>query len=1033
MSERLRVRRYGRALLGVATLVALAGLFVAATPVTAAQSTKTYIVQMIQEPAVAYGGGIQGLEATKPAKGAKIDPDSAKVSEYVDYLKGEHNRALAKVGGGQKVYDYGISYNGFAAKLTENQAAVLAKQADVLAVSEDELVHVDTATTPSFLGLDAEGGLWEQLGGPTGDRKSAGAGENIVIGIVDSGIWAESGSFSDRDSSGKLVYAPLNTSKWHGKKCGEGEAWDTDLCNKKLVGARHFNASWGGDAAVEAERPWEFQSPRDYNGHGTHTASTSGGNYAVPTTGRASLFGTINGIAPRARIAAYKALWSTEDGSTASGFTGDLVAAIDQAVADGVDVINYSISGSQTDFANPVMISFLFAADAGVFVSASAGNSGPATSTVAHPGPWVTTVAAGTHNRSGVGSVTLGNGETYEGASLTPGVGPVPIVNASASGLPGADPNLLRQCFSAGAADGAPQLDPAKVAGKIVVCERGGAPPANARVDKSAAVDEAGGVGVVIWNVSASSLNADLHQIPTVHVDHVAGPQIRDYAATSGATATIAEAEVTTDAPAPFTAAFSSRGPLRAGGGDLLKPDVIAPGVDVLAAVAPPGNGGQDFNIYSGTSMSAPHVAGLAALMKHKHPTWSPMAIKSALMTSAGDVLDGANTNQLVIFRQGAGHVRPNSAVNPGLVFDSGFNDWVAMLCGSTNAVSPSFCASLEAQGYSFDVSDMNVASVAIGDLAGVQTVTRRVTNVGGNIATYTPSVSGLSGITVTFDPAALLIGPGETTTLRMTFRRTSAALNAYTGGQITFSDGVGGHTVRIPAVIRPVAIAAPAVETIDAGADDGSDTWTVTSGYDGTLAANAYGAAADAITADEVVDQDPDQNVETDPFTSGVKVYDFTIAAGTQYWAGGTMESTTEAGSDLDVYLFRDINGDGNFTFASPNELVALSADGDSEEIVERIHPATGNYRLVVHGWGTPDGASTYDLHTWTVDGPADGGSLSAFAGSGDPASVTTGDSVDITAEWAGLTAAGTQYRGIVDYHNGSAVIGQTVVIINR
>ena len=196
----------------------------------------------------------------------------------------------------------------------------------------------------------------------------------MIIGIVDSGIWPESKSFTDRDASGKLVFQQVPG--WHGK-CTPGEQFNASMCNQKLIGGQHFDASWGGDAGVEAERPWEFQSVRDYSGHGSHTASTAGGNFGVATTGPASVFGSVSGMAPRARIAAYKALWSTQDGATASGFTGDLVAAIDQAVADGVDVINYSISGSRTNFADPVQISFLFAADAGVFVSASAGNSGP--------------------------------------------------------------------------------------------------------------------------------------------------------------------------------------------------------------------------------------------------------------------------------------------------------------------------------------------------------------------------------------------------------------------------------------------------------------------------------------------------------------------------------------------------------------------------------------------------------------------------------------------------------------------------------
>ena len=214
------------------------------------------------------------------------------------------------------------------------------------------------------------------------------------------------------------------------------------------------------------------------------------------------MFGPVSGIAPRARIAAYKALWSTQDGSPASGFTSDLVAAIDQAVADGVDVINYSISGTPTNFPDPVEIAFFIAADAGVFVAASAGNERPDDGTVAHPSPWITTVAAGTHNRNGDGSVTLGNGVTYTGAvARRRAVGPAPLIDSTAAGLPGANPTRCALCFAAADNGGTPVLDPAKVPGKIVVCDRG----VNARVNKSLAVQQAGGVGMILVNIAPDS------------------------------------------------------------------------------------------------------------------------------------------------------------------------------------------------------------------------------------------------------------------------------------------------------------------------------------------------------------------------------------------------------------------------------------------------------------------------------------------------------------------------------------------------
>jgi len=490
---------------------------------------------MALDPVVSYSGGTAGLTATKPAKGEKIDPTSPAVVKYAGYLKAQHDSALTRIGGGTKIYDYVYTYDGFAASLSQAQADELEKSADVVAVTKDELQTADTSSTPAFLGLTDENGLWNQLGGATGSKNAPGAGEGIFIGDVDSGIWPESKSFSARDANGKLIYQQM--SGFHGK-CESTEivtdgSWDANLCSTKLVAARHYNSGWGGDDGINEDRPWEFTSPRDYNGHGTHTASTAGGNYATPTTGPAAGLGPVSGMAPRARIAAYKALWSTEDASTASGFTSDLVAAIDQAVADGVDVINYSVAGSSTDFLYPTEVAFLFAADAGIFVSVSAGNSGPDPATVAHAGPWLTTGAAGTHNRNGTGSVTLGDGATYNGASVAAPVGPAPLIDAEAAGLAGANATRVRLCYSAGDNGGIAVLDPAKIAGKIVVCDRG----TTARTNKSLAVKEAGGVGMILVNVSQNSINADFHFVPSVHLQWTDRAAVKAYAATAGATA----------------------------------------------------------------------------------------------------------------------------------------------------------------------------------------------------------------------------------------------------------------------------------------------------------------------------------------------------------------------------------------------------------------------------------------------------------------------------------------------------------------
>jgi subtilisin family serine protease len=996
-------RRFLTALAGSALLVA------ALLPVAASAATPKvqngpphftraglYIVQLRELPAIAYDGKTAGYAATKPAKGQKYDPLSAAAVSYTGHLISRHDTKLQSVGG-TKVYDYTVTYNGFAAQLSATQANRLLKDKDVEAITPNVIRTVDTSSTPAFLGLSDPGGLWSQLGGV------GKAGEDIIIGDVDSGIWPESLSFADRvDANGnpssspmaKRVYQALPGSNF---KCQVGEAWVGTTCNQKLIGARYYNAVFGGNAGINATRPWEFNSARDYNGHGTHTASTAGGNFGTKTTGPAAAFGSISGMAPRARIAAYKALWSTQDASTASGGNVDLMAAIDQAASDGVDVINYSISGTLTDFLDPVEVSFYFAAAAGIFVSESAGNSGPTTSTVAHPSPWTTTVAAGTHNRSIDGSVTLGNGATYHGASIATAVPSKPVILSTAAAASGADATEARLCFSSGSTTHLPTLDPAKVAGKIVVCDRG----VNARVDKSLAVKNAGGLGMILVNTSPNSLNADFHSVPTVHLSDTDGALVKAYVTgTATPTATINAAAFSYTTPAPFTAVFSSRGPLIAGGGDLLKPDVIAPGQDILASVAPPGNAGLSFNLYSGTSMSAPHVTGVAALLKDLHPSWSPMEIKSALMTSAGDVLDGPSTDPVTIFKQGAGHIAPNGAAHPGLVYNSGFDDWrgflrgqgLCTLCGGTTPA------------VAIDASNLNVASVAIGDMAGTQTVTRAVTNVESTAATYTAAIDGLAGINAVVSPSSLTINPGETKTFTVAFTTTSAALNAYVGGQLTWTGG--GHTVRIPIVIKPVALAAPK----QVSGTGGPISYNVKFGYTGPFTATARGlVAAQTFTGSITTDPDGVFHPVVGPDTFK---FDVVIPAGTTYARFALFGNATTA-SDLDLYVY---NGATQ---------VGASAGGTADEVVNFLNPAAGTYTMWVHGFDTAN-PSPFTAFAWVLDS-TDAGNMTV----GAPAGATLGSTGAINLAFSGLTA-GTRYLGSVAYAGIAGLPDPTIVRVD-
>jgi len=667
------------------------------------------------------------------------------------------------------------------------------------------------------------------------------------------------------------------------------------------------------------------------------------------------------------------------------------VAAIDQAVKDGVDVINFSISGAVTTSVDPVEIAFLYAADAGVFVATSAGNRGPGESTVAHPSPWLTTVAATTHtvNES---TLVLGNGERYVGASVTGGIGATPMVLAEASVLAGQDPEEAALCFPG-------TLDPAAVAGQMVVCDRG----VNDRAEKSRVVEAAGGVAMVLANVTPGSLNGDLHAVPSVHVDEVAGAEIKDYVATEAAPTGEILAGVstgTTTPPPPAIAGFSSRGPSLAADGDLLKPDIAAPGVDVLAAVAPEGNSDRNWDFYSGTSMSSPHIAGLAALIAQRNPTWSPMTIKSAMMTTAGNLNDSRDP-----FLQGAGFVQPNSFMNPGLAFDSDFDDWEDFLSGqglplSDNPVS---------------ASNFNTASVAINDMAGTETVTREVTNVSNRASTYTFSKTRYRGFKVSASPSTFRIAPGESQRIGLSFARTVAPLDQYAKGNLFLKDD-RGHTVRFPAVVKPVALAAPP----EVPTADEAFSFEVKSGVSGTIKAGRWGLvpgvdteATAQDTSAAAFDPEDERNYTQNMFVGGPNV---TVRV--------QLDGDFDPGDDLDLFM---VAPDGE-------TVVAASAAGGSEEIVTLTGLERGRYTAHVQAWAIDGAATSKEFIVRTFKVPPK--TVANWTVTPVTQEVRPGQFVTYTVRTDGLQA-GTPYLGAIVYRQvegadeGRPIIGRTLVSI--
>jgi subtilisin family serine protease len=940
-----------------------------------------YIVLLEEAPVGAYEGGIAGYPATRPAPGKKLDKKSSNVQKYAGYLNGRHDAVAGGVGA-TRLYDYVYSLNGFAAVLTKGQVAQLKATKGVVSVERDTLSQPTTDNSPTFLGLNAGGGIWSQLGG------QGSAGEDVIIGVVDTGIWPEHPSFADTG------YGPPPAG-WNGE-CQSGEQWTQSDCTDKLIGARYFEKGFGHFGG--ALQP-DYQSARDSEGHGSHTASTAGGNAGVTATIFGRSLGTISGMAPRARIAAYKACWP-------GGCAGsDLIAAIDSAVADGVDVINYSIGDGDPDFLDSDDVAFLFARQAGVFVAASAGNDGPDASTTDHGGPWLTTVGASTQNRTWAGTVRLGNGQTYKGVSITLGLGSTRLVDGQAAGSVG--------CLTG--------LNPALVTGKIVVCEG-----SFSRAARSRAVKAAGGVGMILYTAAENdTLMSDNHHVPTVHLKRSFGLAIKAYAATAGASATASLSGGSRELGGGNTmAAFSSRGPLLPSDrstGDLLKPDITAPGVQILGANSPVetnGSPGELFQAIGGTSMSSPHVAGIGALLKDLHPDWTPAEMQSAIMTSARqDIRKEDGVTPADPFDFGAGHVAPNGAADPGLVYPVGFDDYRAFLrsqglCTFCFGTSPAPVVA---------ATDLNVPSVTIRALAGVRTVTRTVKNVG-PAGTYRVTVAAPAGVNVSVTPSTLTLATGATATYQMTFAANAeASFDRYAFGSLTWSDGKGkrAHNVRIPLVIRPVQLAAPAA--ITGTGTSGSATVTVRLGYNGTFAVAAQGLVP-ATTETRTISDDPTNNFDTDApdANQGIQVHSFTVPTGTTLARFALFDEFTDGNDDIDLYLYRVGTG-GALT------LVGVSAGGTSAERIDLRAPAAGQYRLYAHGWQTDGTNAVYTLFSWLVPSTAAGNMTVTSSTS----TATVGGTADVTASWSGLTA-GTKYLGRIAYSDGSSEIGSTIVNVN-
>ncbi|GAA5201355.1 S8 family serine peptidase [Microbacterium jejuense] len=998
----------GRTSLRAAAVVTLAALFTGTasasfgavpeevnTPVLTDATDGHYIVLLKESSLATYEGGTNGIQRTKPDAGKQLDAQSSNSKAYLAHLKKQQDKVAADTGVTVDA-SYAVVTNGFSAELTAAQATKLAGDKAVLGVFPDEIYHPTATPSTEFLGLGSvdtgTGGVWDAVGGV------ANAGKGIVVGVVDTGIAPESPSFAGdqlkkkggagvpyTENGDTIVFDKADGSQFR-SKITIAQSWDKRSYNTKLIGGQYFSS---GAKAAGFDFSYDFLSPRDKAGHGSHTASTAAGNFGVSTKVEGIDFGKISGVAPAAKVAAYKACYDGPDDLVTTDDIcagSDLLDAINQAVADGVDVINYSIGGgAATSVFSWDDYAFLGAAAAGVFVSVSAGNDGPGASTADHASPWYTTVAASTVP-TWEGTVQW-DGQQAAGASVSVPFGQSitgPVVYAGdipAAGVAAADAALCQLGT----------LDAAKAAGKIVICDRG----VNARVEKSQAVAEAGGTGMVLVNVTPGSLDNDFHSVPTVHLQNTHRAALLDYVHTAtNPTVTLVGANVTgVETPTPQIAGFSSRGPILADGSDVIKPDVSAPGVAILAATD---NGPKEkptFGIMSGTSMSSPHVAGLGALYLGVHPKAAPSEIKSALMTTAYDLVDDAGNPVTDPFTQGAGHVDPTRYFNAGLLYQNGLRDWAGYINGALGEqvfnIAP------------IDPSDLNIASIGIGALAGTQTITRTVTAT--EAGTYTASID-VPGVDAVVTPSTFTIAAGATQKFTVTFTTTDAAIGQWTTGSLTWKSAT--NSVRSPIALKPVAVDAPA--SVSGTGAEGSVDVSVTPGFTGNLALNTLGLAK----ADVIIEGNETTGAETD----GTTVKFVQVPAGTDVVRFAINSDDDSAGTDLDLTVYKVKTEGGQRT------AVWQSATASADEAVQLVEPEAGWYevRADVYAYTQPFTWNT-TVTSVTPDGVGD------FTAS--PSSIATTQSVkaDYSLSWSGLESG--SYLGVVRYGDSDV---RTVVSVD-
>ncbi len=870
----------------------------------------TYIVMLAGAPVATYAGDLEGFPATSPLQtgATQVEVEAAAVIAYQNYLKARQDsfRQTVEDRLGRSIevkFQYRMAFNGLAMVLTPSEAAAIARVPGVVQVQKDFVRYPTTDAGPQWIGANS---IWD--GTATGAPSQ---GEGVIVGVIDTGLNMDSPSFAGVGQDGYVHINPFGAGNYVGLCDSNPGSW---VCNDKLLGYWIYTG----------------ENHEDQDGHGSHTASSSAGNVVYSTTAvlNAATFvysATISGVAPHANVIMYDAC---EDGGGCPGSA--LVAAIDQTITDTVDVINYSIGGGSSDpWTDANSLAFLNVMAANIVPVTSAGNSGPGAATVGSPAeaPWVITVGASTHNRHfGNDLINMFGGTSppadMNGKSITAGYGPAPIVYAGDFG-----DALCLSTFPGGT-----------FSGEIVVCDRGQI----ARVDKGANVLAGGAGGMVLANLDedGNSISADPHFLPAVHLGDRDGDILKTWLASgTGHTATIEGTIVDlSSSNGDIMAGFSSRGP-NLSVGDIIKPDVTAPGVDIFAAY----RDGEEFWVISGTSMSSPHTAGAAALLKALHPTWSPMEIKSALMstgTTSHYKEDGITLADP--FDLGGGRIQVAMAAKAGLILDETEANFMA--------------ADPNANG---QPKDLNLPSLGEDECLEICTWSRVFTSAIGDPMTWTISSTG--PMTITTDVISFTLPAGGTIPISITADVSSLSPGDWYFGEVVLTPNTTAvPTAHLPLAVIPTSGVLPGRVDIHTRRAAGSTTLEDIESKEITaLSTNLYGLTKATMVQEslliDLTNGDPYDNLN-DGTTFFITT---TVPAGTIRLVAETTYSTAD---DIDLYV-----GSG----PTPTQATELCIGGTINivEYCELTNPDPGEYWILVQNWddsGSPPDRVT--LHYGTV-----------------------------------------------------------------